>query len=141
MLKRNKVLLYILIFSIFYILSEGSSFISEYLNVNKYLMLIVSAIIFTCIMYLVNTSLVQKDGFHFELTPEKKCDGGDYMYTSNPSKQQLCKSFSQSDLSKYSCCGGFHGRPVWYNRTDESNSDWENTMCDKGLNDYDSHVL
>jgi hypothetical protein len=140
-IQTNKVLLYVLIFCIFYVLSETSLFVSGYLNINKYLTLIISSLIFTALMYLLNKNLDQQDNFHFQVTPEKLCDGGAYMYTSDPQKQKLCNSFSPSELGKYQCLPGFHGRPVWWERTNESNADWANLMCDSGLNDFSPHVL
>lgn len=141
---KNKLFLYVLIFCFFYLFSEGSCFLSEYLNINKYFVLTLFGLIFTGLSYLlINSDLnkTQKDNFHFQLTPEKNCDGGAYMYTSNPIKQKLCNSFPPSDLAKYSCCPGQHGRPVWWARSDESNADWENTMCDSKLDDFAPHVL
>jgi hypothetical protein len=141
---KNKLFLYVLIFCFFYLFSEGSWFLSEYLNINKYFVLTLFGLIFTGLSYLlINSDLnkTQKDNFHFQLTPEKNCDGGAYMYTSNPIKQKLCNSFSPSDLAKYECCPGQHGRPIWWARSDESNADWANTMCDSGLDDFKPHVL
>ena len=65
-------------------------------------------------MYLLNKMNDTQDNFHFELTPQKKCDGGKYMYTSDPEKQKLCASFTPDELSMYECSPGFHGRPVWF---------------------------
>ena len=141
---KNKLFLYVLIFCFFYLFSESSWCLSEYLNINKYFVLTLFGLLFTGLSYLlINSDLnkTQKDNFHFQVTPEKLCDLGPYMYTSDPVKQKLCNSFSPSDLAKYECCPGQHGRPVWFNRTDESNADWENTMCDSGLNDFKQHVL
>lgn len=82
-----------------------------------------------------------KDNFIFEVTPEKKCDGGPYMYSSDPERQKLCASFSKADLSKYECTPGlYNGRPVWrrgtFAMTDNSigngtlsNANWANTSC------------
>ena len=141
---KNKVIFYGIILCIFYAFSEGSIYTSSSLNINKYFTLLVFSITFTAIMYLLinsNLNTTQKDEFHFQVTPEKLCDGGSYMYTSDPVKQKLCASFPPGDLAKYQCCPGFHGRPVWWSRSDESNADWANTMCDSGLDDYKPHVL
>jgi len=142
---KNKLFLYVLIFCFFYVFSEGSWFLSEYLNINKYFVLTLFGLVFTALSYLLinsNLNKTQKDNFNFQVTPEKLCDLGPYMYTSDPIKQKLCNSFPPSDLAKYSCCPGFtKGRPVWWSRTDESNADWANTMCDSGLDDFKPHVL
>jgi hypothetical protein len=102
--------------------------------------ILVSGIIFVIILYL--TKQYQKDNFRFELTPEKHCDGGPYMYSSDPVKKAYCSQFTPSQLAEYQCCKGFHGRPVHWNRTDMSDSKWENKMCDSNFNDYsDPKVL
>lgn len=81
------------------------------------------------------------EGFFFELTPEKKCDGGPYMYSSDPQKQALCSKFSKGDLARYECSYGnpdltgrmlYHGRPVWWEGAGNgtlSNAKWENPSC------------
>ena len=53
-----------------------------------------------------------KDNFLFEVTPEKRCDGGPYMYSSNPELQKLCGEFSQNDLNRFECSNGYIGRPI-----------------------------
>lgn len=141
---KNKLFLYVLIFCFFYLFSESSWCLSEYLNINKYFVLTLFGLLFTGLSYLlINSDLnkTQKDNFHFQVTPEKLCDLGPYMYTSDPVKQKLCNSFSPSDLAKYECAPGFNGRPIWWARSDESNADWANTMCDSGLDDFKPHVL
>ena len=71
----------------------------------------------------------------FQLTPEKKCDGGPYMYSSDPERQALCSKFSQDDLSRYECPAGlYHGRPVWWDGATNgtlSNDEWKNETCDQ----------
>lgn len=92
---------------------------------------IVSLVVVFTVIICFNVLLSNiKDNFFFQLTPEKQCDGGPYMYSSNPEKQKLCAQFSAKDLSRYSCGGGeFHGRPVWYDYTAESNANWKNDRC------------
>jgi len=73
-----------------------------------------------------------KDNFHFELTPEKYCDGGSYMRSSSPEKQALCSKFSATDLARYDCPNGFIGRPIWRQGAGNmplSDGDWQNTTC------------
>ena len=52
------------------------------------------------------------DNFHFEVTPEKLCDNGPYMWTSNKELGKFCSQFSPQDMSNYECSHGYHGRPV-----------------------------
>ena len=81
-----------------------------------------------------NLTPIINEGFFFELTPEKKCDGGPYMYSSDPERQALCAQFSQSDLSRYNCGPGFEGRPIWRGGAGNgtlSNANWKNESCNK----------
>lgn len=84
-----------------------------------------------------------KDGFHFELTPEKHCDGGPYMWSSSPEKQALCSKFSKKDLSRYECGAGYDGRPVWRGgNAPESDAKWQNARCNNISSSYnDPQVL
>ena len=73
-----------------------------------------------------------KDNFYFELTPEKQCDGGPYMWSSSPEKQALCSKFSKADLARYECPNGFIGRPIWRQGAGNiplSDDNWQNTTC------------
>jgi hypothetical protein len=78
------------------------------------------AVVFTFlvwIIFLINKNNVwSKDNFLFEVTPEKLCDGGPYMYSSDPYRKELCSKFSNKDLNRFECSNGFIGRPV--DRTD-----------------------
>ena len=83
-----------------------------------------------------------KDGFHFELTPQKYCEGGDYMRSSSPEKQKFCSQFSEVDMSRYECPSGFVGAPVNWNYTPESDDKWQNTRCKDISSSYnDPQVL
>jgi len=99
---------------------------------------LIKAVIMFVVIVLFNILLKQnKDGFYFELTPEKHCDGGPYMWSSSPEKKALCSKFSKQDLSRYNCPVGYHGRPVWWGgNTPDSNANWKNTRC----NNLDSSV-
>ena len=87
-----------------------------------------------------------KDNFHFELTPEKRCDNGPYMWSSNPEKQALCSKFSKADLARYECPAGlYNGRPIWRQGAGNiplSDDNWQNTTCKQiGDNLPDPQVL
>jgi hypothetical protein len=86
-----------------------------------------------------------KDNFHFELTPEKRCDGGPYMWSSSPEKQALCSKFSKEQLARYECPAGFIGRPIWREGAGNiplSDDNWQNTTCNQiGKNLPDPQVL
>jgi hypothetical protein len=87
-----------------------------------------------------------KDNFHFELTPEKKCEGGSYMWSSSPEKQALCSKFSKEQLARYECPAGlYNGRPIWRQGAGNiplSDDNWQNTTCKQiGDNLPDPQVL
>ena len=139
--KHKKNFFYILVVLIFYLMSKSSILISEKFLVSQDIMLIISSIIFTIILYFFNNIII-KDSFYFELTPEKHCEGGPYMYSSNPIKKKFCSQFKPSDIKYFSCDKGFHGAPVHWSRTNMSDSNWENKMCDGNFKKYeDPEVL
>ena len=135
--NNKKIFYYIIIFILFYVFSKAGHIVSKRIKVNEDLLIIFAGLIFTSIIYLLKCMLDVKDNFHFEVTPEKLCDGGPYMYSSNPEIKKLCDSFSNQDLAKYSCCPGFHGRPVWWERTNDTDADWNNPICKGNFKNYD----
>lgn len=140
-ITKKKIIFFVLMFLLFYVFVKSCDLLEVHLHLNKDIIIFLLGFMYIGIMFLLIKMTNIKDSFFFELTPEKKCDGGPYMYSSDPEKQKLCSQFSQEDLSKYSCCPGFHGRPVWFERSDESNKDWANTMCDNGFNNDYPKVL
>jgi hypothetical protein len=111
----------------------------------------VKYVLIGCISFIIISGIISatavstcdsKENFFFELTPQKQCDGGPYMYSSNPAKKALCSKFSQSDLDRYECGRGYVGRPVWWNYSPESDSKWQNGRCSKiGVPEPDPQVL
>ena len=112
-----------------------------------YLMrLIKFSIVALTIVYFSKFLDLSQDNFFFELTPEKYCEGGPYMWSSNPEKQKFCSKFSKADMAKYECPSGFVGAPIWRggagNQPAESNDQWKNTRCSTISKDYnDPQVL
>lgn len=131
----------ILFLTIIAVLFLGPKIYKDLLNddpVNKIILAFILYVIF-CIFYFITQ--LKSEGFYFELTPEKKCDGGPYMYSSDPQRQALCSKFSKADLARYQCSYGnpeltgrmlYHGRPVWWGGAGNgtlSNANWQNPSC------------
>jgi len=57
----------------------------------------------------------------FEVTPAKKC----CLFPNEPG----CENITQEEKDCVCCGNGFHGRPVFYDYTPESNSNWQSTRC------------
>jgi len=70
------------------------------------------------------------DNFTFEVSEQKKCQGGPYMYSSDPELTEKCSKYSNEELAQYNCPSGYNGRPVHFDYTPMSDSLWENKMCD-----------
>jgi hypothetical protein len=109
--------------------------ISKVIDSNQLVALLINALAFTLILFVIYQvsgvgNVSSKDNFTFELTPEKRCEGGPYMYSDDPEKLAFCSQFSPEDMSRFSCGVGFHGAPVTFKRDDMSDSKWENHMCD-----------
>lgn len=144
-MDTKKITFYLLIFLLFCVLTNSSIYISSNLNLNKDIIILLFAILFTGLIYALNiiNSKDNKDNFHFELTPEKHCEGGAYMHSSaSPEQKKFCSRFTEAQKNEFSCNPGFHGRPVHWERTDMSDSKWENKMCDGNFKEYtDPQVL
>jgi hypothetical protein len=60
-----------------------------------------------------STGASKNEPFFFEVSPEKLCDGGEYLRSSSPEKQKLCAQFSTEQLANFECKPGeYHGRPA-----------------------------
>lgn len=87
------------------------------------------------------------ENFHFEVTPAKMCDGGWYMWTSNPAKMKYCSSLTPEERTKYTCSeksqlqGLYYGRPVFFEYTPMSDNNWENPILQDQTNDNHVNVL
>ena len=139
MLNSKEIIFFVLIF----ITIIGSDMISGRILDQKHkpkefivhLMVALVMIIVLVIIYVL--AKVSKDSFTFELTSAKKCDGGAYMTQTGPN-HEFCKKLlsTQEGRDKYdmfNCSTGeFTGRPLNFgNLTSLSDSNWENTSCDK----------
>jgi len=141
MVSKKQIIFYILVFFIFFIIAKASLYLSPILKINQDISLLIGALILTGIIFLLDKFDYTKDDFFFQVTPQKQCDGGPYMYSSNPEKQKLCSKFSKQELAQYSCPSGFDGRPVHWRRNDMSDSHWNNTMCDGNFKDYSDPMV
>jgi len=114
----HKILFFTEIFLLFIIFSECINLNSLGFELDNKINLILKALLFTLVVFMVysvnkfNLTDDIVDNFYFELTPEKVCDGGPYMWSSNPEKQKFCSQFAQQDLNNFECSRGYHGRPV-----------------------------
>ena len=105
------------------------------LNPKSIGILVGSALVFTIVLAIIySTSKVNQDNFHFEVTPEKRCDGGEYLHQSGPTAE-YCKKLLSSpegirEFSEYSCLNpAFVGRPVHFEYTPESDAEWQDPRC------------
>ena len=93
----------------------------------------------------------RKEGFHFEVTPEKTCDGGAYLHQSNKMCQELWNTpEGRRDLANYNCINGYcngsqglyNGRPLNMGyRQDLSNDKWENDLATYPILESDSPMV
>ena len=139
MLNSKEIIFFVLVFIAIIVSDMISGRVMEKTPKNiKVLVPLGVALLLTlvlAILYILGK--VSKDGFSFELTSAKKCDGGPYMTQSGPNHEFCTKLLStQEGRDKYdmfNCATGeFHGRPLNFGPlTPLSNSNWENTSCDK----------
>ena len=141
MVSKKQMIFYILVFLVFFIIAKISLYFSRSLNINQDLSLLIGGVIITFVIFLLDKLNYIKDDFFFEVTPEKLCSGGDYMNSSDPERRKLCSKFSKEQLAEYNCPVGFHGRPVNYQYSNMSDSNWNNTICDGNFDYTDPTVL
>ena len=106
----REILFFIELFLLFIVFSEIKIEVNNNAMVNK----ILSALFFTIASFAIY-SLNMSDmfeNFNFQVSPEKLCDGGPYMWSSDPERQKMCSQFSQQDLNNFECSNGYVGRPV-----------------------------
>ena len=130
------IIFYILAALIFYIFARSSIYLNNILKINIDILLILFAILFTGILFLLkhDKSKNNSEDFIFQLTPEKHCSGGSYMWTDE--KRKFCSQFTPQDIGYFGCSAGFHGAPVHWRRTNISNDEWENKTCDCDFKRY-----
>lgn len=92
---------------------------------------IFSIIVWFCMVLTGVCRKVTRDNFTFEVSPAKQCCLGPYMTTSNPEKEKMCSKVTKDEKSKSCCSRGYNGRPISFEYTPLSNSNWENERCDK----------
>jgi len=149
-LSAKELLFFILMFIVIFV-SCKSSFIFE--AQSKPLNLIGISLIGTVVLVLVyklgKIPRCQTDMFHFEVTPEKLCEGFPYMQSSDPELFNYCSKLlsTSSGVQKFDSvnCSNpvFVGRPLArFEYTPESDSKWENKRCNPPyLSDDEPHVL
>ena len=141
--SKKEIIFYILVFLLFYVFAKSSLYFAGWVKINNDLSILIMSVVFTGIIFLLH-HFDNKDNFHFELTPEKHCEGGAYMLSSaSPEKKKFCAQFTNEEKKYFSCPNGFDGRPVHWERTSMSNDQWRNEMCNTDFNDYkeDPRVL
>jgi len=118
-----------------------SLFLLQYMHTRPQwkLDLILSIILLGCVIgYYYGVKVCSGESFHFEVTPQKQCHGGPYMYSSAPEEvKNYCNNLLSSQegvdqYNMYNCNGLYAGRPLNFpDFTPPSNDMWENEMCQK----------
>jgi hypothetical protein len=96
--------------------------------VSSYIVSFLITIVLLSVYKLTNIKHKEKEGFHFELSKSKKCQGYPYMQSSNP---ELLKECAQElSTEKCRCNAGFIGNNLnRFEYTPISNQYWENERC------------
>ena len=120
-LIKNQLIYFSILYIIFMIVIKSANFTENNMMISIYglIFILFSYAIFNLLdgtkmgLCDVPKSSTGAEKFHFEVSPEKLCDGGEYLRTSSPEKQKLCAQFSADQLANYECKPGeYHGRPV-----------------------------
>lgn len=133
---KNEILFFVLIFVIIILAGFISDNIYEKTKKMKSLIIISVSLMSSLLLYMI-FKLGNVESFKLlEITPEKRCDGGKYLTGNNEyCNNQWSTEEGIKNLSKYNCInngrqGLCHGRPLHFNRTPISNSNWENETTD-----------
>ena len=79
---------------------------------------------------------------NFEPSLSRQCDGGAYMYTSNPALTQACAAAPYSDTFDTCRQPGFQGRPITFEYLNLSDNHWKNSLtCGSNGPNGDSYHL
>ncbi len=127
----SKITLYLIILLLLFILLKSVIPIQSRLDVNINITYLILSLVFTTIIYLLilhKCKCKSVESFSYETTPQKLCEDP-YTYTSNDEKRKFCSQFTPEEIRKYHCSKGFNGRPVRFEYTSMSDSNWNNTMC------------
>lgn len=138
MLNSREIIFFVLVFVAIVLSDMISTRVMEKMPKTKVFVPLLVALILTMVLVgLYILGKVAQDNFRFEVTDVKKCDGGAYMTQSGPN-HEMCKTLlstqeGQDKYNMFNCGGGeFHGRPLNFGPlTPLSNSNWENTSCEK----------
>lgn len=136
MLTTKEILFFLLIMILMIVSAKGVMIFTPK-KVDKDLMSVFGAFVTTIILLIIYKSISvceSSDQFSlsdgFRVTPEKLCDGGEYMLTSAPKEvQEMCAKLANR-RGDVSCNTGFHGRPVHFEYSAMSDDNWQNTLCD-----------
>lgn len=150
-LSSKEIIFFVLTFVVLFFFSKGALLMGPKMKIGNTVSLLVMSFFGALFLMLVykfaKIAYCQADGFHFEVTPAKKCEGFPYMQTSNPELLDYCDKLlsnpqGRKDYDMVNCGGAYVGRPVKFDRTPMSNDKWENEMGNNPwLNKLDPCVL
>jgi hypothetical protein len=131
-LSTKELIFFVLVFTILFFSPKAVSLLEFQLKlentVSIFLMSFLGALLLMLIYKFSKIAHCQADGFNFEVTPAKKCQGGPYMWSSASKElQDYCNKLEKKEYDKVNCGNrGFIGRPIKFEYTPESNHKWEN---------------
>jgi hypothetical protein len=138
-LSGKETIFFILTFVVIFVFSKGAEILESRAKLENPIALLITSLIGSLILLLVykfgKIHKCQSDGFHFEVTPAKQCQGFPYLQTSDPKLYEYCENLfstpeGRKEYAMVNCTTpGFVGRPVHFSRTPMSNDKWENEMC------------
>jgi hypothetical protein len=95
---------------------------------SSYIVSFLITILLLSVYKLTNIQHKEKEGFHFELSKSKKCQGYPYMHSSNPELLKECAQELSTEEGRCNArCNGHNLNHFEY--TPESNQYWENERC------------
>lgn len=129
-ITNNQYLIFIIVnfIYLFGVTQSGHPFATAPFNSN-YTIIIFSILLLLNFGLFYALKLDTKDNFTFEVSPGKRCLGGEYMRSSNPELQKFCSELPPEEIKRYQCPYSTTGYPIYLNRDEMSDAKWENNMC------------
>ena len=133
-LSSKEIIFFVLTFVVLFFFSKGAILLEAEMKLGNTVSILITSFFGALLLMLVykfaKIAHCQADGFHFEVTPAKKCQGFPYMQSTNPELLKYCGELlstpqGQREYSVFNC-----GCPATtFHRTPMSNDMWKNEMC------------
>jgi predicted membrane protein len=135
----NKKIVYFILISFFYMMFfiASSNWACNLNTMKGQIVLFLASVMFTLVIFgLSYATGILNEGFYYQTSPGKLCQGGPYMHSGNSATDKMCQKLystekGNKEINNYNCGKGFLGMPIrHWQHTNLSNDQWNNNSCD-----------